>query len=850
MKKTLIKSSIVNLLHHPWQILLSIVGIALGVAVVVSIDLVNQSAVRAFRLSFETIAGKATHQLVGGPSGVPDSLFRIIRTDLGFRKSAPAIEGYLTIEDEPPRTLTLLGVDWFSEAPFRRNILEAETFDLKNFTKFFTEPRAVIISNSTAKNLGKKTGDPLPIKIGVKKDTLKIIGLLNVGDGQNGQALENMIIADISTAQELMGMDGHVSRIDLLIDNQQTDSILQKLEAVLPSGVRIEKAGYRTNSAEQMVSAFNMNLTAMSLLALIVGMFLIYNTMTFAVVQRRSYIGLIRSLGVTRKEIFWLIVNEALILGFIGTLIGVFAGILLSKGMIGLVTQSINDLYFVLTVNTIHISFLNLLKGFIIGIGATCFAALKPAREATLSPPRVVMSRSNLETGIRTHIPKLTIWGSFAALLGAAILFTPGKSIWVSYSGLVPLVLGLSLLTPLLIVVAVKLVRPLMGRLFGTLGKMAANGISAQISRTSVAIAALSIAVATTIGVGTMVKSFRNTVSDWLENLLSADIFISAPRIVATQSNGNLDFDLVDKFSKMPEIKHVNYYREQKILTEKGAFILLTAKIGKHRYDDFTFKSGDPDQAWQQYQENEAALVSETYAHHYDTNVGDDVILLTDHGDKKFEVVGVYYDYGTDLGLVSIAYPTYRKYWRDDKLSGILLYLNAGVLADAFMEQIRRMLPPDQEVQVQSNRSLMNSSIQVFDRTFLITSVLQSLAIIVAFVGVLSALMAIQLERTREFGVLRATGLTPKELWKMVILQTGLMGLISGLIALPIGNILALVLIKVINERSFGWTIHFDFIPGLLLQGLILAVLAAIFAGIFPAYKMAKTSPALALREE
>jgi len=230
--------------------------------------------------------------------------------------------------------------------------------------------------------------------------------------------------------------------------------------------------------------------------------------------------------------------------------------------------------------------------------------------------------------------------------------------------------------------------------------------------------------------------------------------------------------------------------------------------------------------------------------------VGDFYTLPTDRGEKSFKIAGIYYDYGTDVGLFSIAHHTYQKYWADNKLSGILVYAYKGTNIDELMRAIRGLLSPDEEVIIQSNRSLLNISVEVFDRTFLITHVLQTLAIIVAFIGVLSALMAIQLERNREFGVLRATGLTPKQLWKLVILQTGIMGLIAGLISLPIGNILALVLIEVINERSFGWTIQFEFMPNLFVQAIFLAIVAAVLAGIYPAFKMAKTSPALALRDE
>jgi len=847
-KKLLIKSSLRYFIRHPWQIGLSILGIILGVAVVVSVDVANQSAGRAFELSMESVAGKATHQIVGSGAGLPDSLYRILRIEHGIRKSAPVVEEYVSVGDSAPRAMLLLGIDPFAERPFRSYSGDLFINSQEDMVSFLTRPASILLSEQNAEQFGVISGDSLVIRIGRIKKSVRIIGLLEPEDERSRRALENLVIVDISTAQELLDMNGKLSRIDLIISEK--DTTLTIIETMLPPGARILRSETRSRTAEQMVSSFNLNLTALSLLALIVGMFLIYNTMTFSVVQRRTYIGLIRSIGVTRREVFSLILNEALLLGIIGTALGIVVGIILGRGMVHLVTQSINDLYFVLSVRSLDISVINLIKGFILGIGATLVAAFKPAREATNAPPRVVLSRSVLETGLRERMPRLTISGIILSLIGAMILLTPSKKILLSYLGIVPLVLGLSLLTPLIIDLLVRLMTLITTRFSGILGRMSIQGVVTQISRTSVAIAALSIAVATTVGVGTMIDSFRNTVVNWLESILSADIYIAAPRLVATQAYGDLDPALVDSIAESPEVQYVNYYRENHIDTENGKIILFTAKIGEHRYDNFTFKSGDSKQAWYAYQNQEAAIVSEPFAYRHNIEVGDFFALPTDQGEKQFKIAGIYYDYGTDVGLFSIAHHTYRKYWNDDKLSGILVYAHSGTDIDKLMNSIRNILKPDEEVIIQSNKSLLNVSVEVFDRTFLITQVLQSLAVIVAFIGVLSALMAIQLERNREFGVLRATGLTPGQLWKLVILQTGIMGLIAGLIALPVGNILAVVLIKVINERSFGWSIQFEFMPYLFFQAIILAVVAAVLAGIYPALKMANTSPALALREE
>ncbi len=845
--RILVRSSLRHYVRHPWQVALSVLGIVLGVAVVVSVDVANRSASRAFEISMQGITGNATHQIVAAGTGLPDSLYVLLRTDLGIRPSAPIVEQFVAVGKNPPRPMRLIGIDPFAEPPFRPQLGSSFDHSKTQWVILLSSPGAVLISHQIADEFGLAIGDSLQIRVGSAKKSVVIAGIVQPTDQQQRRSWENLILSDIATAQELLDMPGKLSRIDLIITDH---SLLEKISSILSPGAQILPSETRTQTATQMVSAFNLNLTALSLLALIVGTFLIYNTMTFSVVQRRTYLGLIRSLGVTRKEIFRMILSEAFLVGSLGTVLGLFTGVIMGRGMVRLVTQSINDLYFVLSVTSIEVPTGSLVKGLVLGILATLGAAFRPAREATLAPANVVMRRSLLETQLQQASPRLTKVALALMAVGSTILFIPSQHILMSYAGIIPLVMGMALLTPVTMILLVRALTPIIGRLLGLFGRMSLRAIVSQMSRTAVAIAALSIAVAATIGVGTMIQNFRSTVVNWLENILSADIYIAAPRLIATQAYGDLDPALCDSIARLPQVQFVNYYRERQISTQRGNVVLFTAKIGAHRYRNFSFKAGDPNQVWRAYQHEEAAIVSEPFAYRHHLKLGDWFSLPTDRGEQKFKIAGIYYDYGTDQGLFSIAHHTYRKYWDDDRLSGILVYAYPGTDINFLMNQIRPLLRPQDEVIIQSNRSLLNTSIEVFDRTFLITNVLQGLAIIVAFIGVLSALMAIQLERVREFGALRAIGLTPRQLWHMVILQTGLMGFMAGFIALPMGNILAMVLIKVVNERSFGWSIQFEILPHLMLQAILLAIGAAVLAGIYPAYKMARTSPAQALREE
>jgi putative ABC transport system permease protein len=852
MTSILLKTSLRHLLRHPWQVGLAILGVALGVAVVVSIDLTNSSAQRAFALSTETIAGRATHQIVGGPNGLDEAVYRKLRVDMGVRQSAPLVDGYAAAPDHPGLTLHILGIDPLADAPFRSfsGGAAGSSSVLSSPTDLFISPGAALLSADTARAYGLQQNDQLRIRIGARVEQATLIGLIEPPDENARRALDGLLIADISTAQEWLGMAGKLSEIDLILpDDAAGQALADSIAAALPPGAQITRPALRTQAIEQMTAAFELNLTALSLLALIVGMFLIYNTITFSVVQRRGLIGTLRCLGVTRRQIFALVLGEALIVGLIGAAAGLVLGVILGRGLIGLVTQTINDLYFTVSVRGIAISAGPLIKGFLLGLLTTLVAAAVPAFEATWTPPRTVLRRSSYEDRARRIVPLAGAAGLGLLALGGALLLVPSQSLILSFSALFVITIGAAATTPLITLLLMRVARPALGAAFGMLGRMAARDVVATLSRTSVAIAALMIAVSVTIGVGLMVGSFRQTVIQWLDQTLRADVYVSAPGFSGTRTDAQLPPELVQKLRAAPGVERARLYRNVTVESQYGPTIVVGIQVQPPDYAAFQFLEGDPAAIWPAFAQGQA-LVSEPLAYRYGLHPGDTITLLTESGRRAFPIAGVYSDYGSDQGVVMLDLARYQAAWNDQSISSLGLYAAPGVHVDTLVQQLRGQVAADQVITIRSNRALREASLVVFDRTFAITTVLQLLATIVAFVGILAALMALQLERARELGMLRANGLTPRQLWGMVLSQTGLMGLTAGLLAIPVGVLLAMVLVFVINKRSFGWTLLFRLDGGLFAQALLVAIAAALLAGLYPAWRMGRTAPALALREE
>ena len=264
----------------------------------------------------------------------------------------------------------------------------------------------------------------------------------------------------------------------------------------------------------------------------------------------------------------------------------------------------------------------------------------------------------------------------------------------------------------------------------------------------------------------------------------------------------------------------------------------------------FDFMSGGAEEIMRDFQSAEGVIVSEPFAFRRALEPGGEVLLPTPVGPRTFHVLGVFRDYGSDQGTVMMSRALYDDFFDDPGVTSLALFLAPGADSEAVVTDLLALVPEGRTVITRTNDTLRSASLEVFDRTFEVTAVLRMLAFIVAFVGVLSALMALELERARELGVMRAWGLTPGEVWKLVLTQTGLMGLVSGVLAVPMGLALSVVMIFVVNKRAFGWTLDMRVGPEILAQAVGLALVGALLAGLYPAWRMSRTSAALALRGE
>jgi putative ABC transport system permease protein len=836
------------LINHPLQTALMLLGIALGVSVAVSVDVANASAARGFELSIEAVTGRSTHYVSGGPSGLAEETYTDLRRAGLEVPMAPIQSQMISSPDLGDIPLQLLGIDPFAEEPFRSYLYtNTNGGSMAQMDAFFTVPGAILISTELSEQYGLQPGDAIDLNLNGRLLPGLIAGVIQPQDDLSQRALQTIVLADISTVQELSGRLGLIERIDLILPAEQEEALIARIEEMLPASAVVIRAEGRNRTVEDLTGAFQTNLAALSMLGLVVGLFLIYNTMTFSVVQRRQSFGTLRALGTTGREIFILVLSEALLVGIIGSLLGVGLGIIFGRGAVELVTQTINDVFYAQTVRGVSIPPSSFIKGALLGLGTTLVAALIPAWEAAKSPPRRTLSRSQLESTLGKLLRTAAILGAVMAVVSAFLLIRVDLNLIASFAGIFGVVIGFALTTPWI----TQQLMPLVARLLapiGPLGRMAPREVSNSASRTSPAMAALMVAVAVTIGASLMVGSFRASVIDWLGVILRNDIYVSVAGSNLAEPMVAIAPEAIESINAWPDVEAVHLLRLVQVESPQGP-ITVSANDNPNDGDEQVFLDGEgtSSQIWEAVKAG-AVMISEPLANHLGLGAGEEIRLYTRQGEKAFHIVGVFRDYSSSRGNVTMWLPNYQELWGDEAVTALSVKAVAGTDVDAMVDEMRADLNRIQFLEIRSNLALRNETLVIFDQSFLITNALQLITTAVAFVGVLSAMLSLQLEKQRQMGILKAIGLSQRQVWALTLLETGLIGAIAGLLALPTGYAVAQILLRLINRLSFGWTLQMHLQPEPFIQAMVIAIGAALLAGLYPAYRATQRSAADAMR--
>lgn len=835
MNRLMVRSASRFYRRHPWQLALALVGISLGVAVYVGVGLANDSAHRAFDYSVAAAGGRITHRLLPVGGSLPESVYRDLLREHSVEHAAAVIEDEVGVATWPGRPTRLLGIDPVKLG--RAGGLDWIPNRDADFARLMTEPATVMVAEELANDLGLDPGASLDLEIDGATKRVAVIGTIRSLGAD--PLVEAPLVADIATAQELLGRHGGIDRIDLELTEIQAAS----LRASLPAATVLVDAQNEDRRLKQMTQAFTTNLTALGLLALVVGMFLIYATISFAIVQRRRSIAVLRAIGVSRGQLIASLLAEALGIGIAGTAAGLLIGHVLANGLIEMVLRTMDDLYFRAALMPASRSLRAYAQGTALGIVATGLAALAPAVAAARRPPARLEQRAELEKATRRLARRAALIALPTLAVAALALLVNRQNLAIAFAALFLVLCAGAMLTPLATRGLMRALEPLGARIGRVVALMAVRGVAASLSRTGVATAALAVAVATVMSIGIMIASFRASLVDWIDTTLTADVYLSAaPGRALSPAQANA-------LESLPEIRGLSLTRFVRLSTGLGELGARATRPGPDGWG-LDIVRGDPEAALAALEAGNAVLVSEPFAFLNGLDVGGSVELTTRSGPKGFTIAGVFRDYNTVGTALLLDLDAYRAGWNDSDLTGIGVHLRPGADEAAVVGAISAALGDGFHGRLRSTAAIKGLSLAIFDRTFEITDVLRVLAGLIAFLGILSAVLAIQLERARELAILRSIGMSARQIGQQIVTQTGLLGLAAGLIAVPIGCVLAALLVYVINRRSFGWSMELIVDVKPVLEGVALAVGAALLAGLYPALVGSRTNLDRALRDE
>ncbi|MFI5355206.1 MAG: ABC transporter permease, partial [Desulfobaccales bacterium] len=573
MKLWLFRISLGHLREYPGRTFLGILGIALGTAVYLSISLAADSAVRSFQAGVTAVAGKAQWRVQSPGAPLSESLYPRLRHLPEIRAAAPVVESILELSGPHPGPVLLLGIDPFSEKDFRDYEFEPGTgLGEQNWIDFLTRPDAVLVSDRLAARLQLQVGDSLPVLVGPARRNLAVTGVFRSSSGL--YPLEGaVVLMDIGSAQELLDRLGRLDYIDLMVRDEASGAAA-RLQKELPPGVEVVRPGALVRRTEGLVAAYRLNLAVLSAIALFVGMFLIYQSVTLSVVRRRREIGLLRTLGMTPGQVLLLFLAEGAVSGLAGGALGLILGVGLAKGVLGVMTRNLTSLYMPVVAGAVWLRGGLLLQAWGLAVAATLLAAALPAWEAARTQLRAVWYREELEEKLESRVGLIT-WGGLMCLAGAtaAAAWKVGDGPpWPGFVAALLILLGFALLTPVS-------ARCLGQRLEESLGKWPAAGLGCRylagsLSRSAVSIAALACALGMLIAVTVMIGSFRQTVDDWVSRAISGDIFFG-PSVFSTAGYDQyLPPEILPELERDPEIAEIYHYRVAR-LPFRGRDILV-----------------------------------------------------------------------------------------------------------------------------------------------------------------------------------------------------------------------------------------------------------------------------------
>ncbi|MDA8433909.1 MAG: FtsX-like permease family protein [Nitrospiraceae bacterium] len=812
-----------NMRAEKFLTLLSILGVALGIGLFVSVKVASDRAVASFEAGVRGVEPHTNYEILDtAGTDFPEGIYARVRHAAPESFPVLAVDGYLpSLHD----TVAISGIDIVRSARF----LDLAPSSGAGYGDLFTVPGGVVITKRFAVSHALRKGQSVEALVYDRTRRLSVVGIID----RPGLPADTFIM-DLGNFQNYFGKAGYLSRIDVAASSKAVSEI----ELLLPSSLSLQPKAQLIENRKALVKSFRYNLQFVSLIAILVGIFLLYNTIFISVVKRRTEIGILRGLGMTRRTVLLLFTSQGLALGLTGSIIGTVFGQAAAYFSTAAVQKTISTMYGAISISDYLVSPADILLALGLGLAVSLTASAIPAYEASRVRPTESAKEGTFESKYRGRRKAFATAGAVLLPMGCLLSWIdyhskPFDFPFLSYGGILLLILGATFLSPSYLSLLLRLLKRPIERVFRTTGGLTVADMRGSVYRLSVALMSVAISCSLIFSLLTLIFSFRNSLKQWIGRNIAADVYVKPASCKSNFCYFPLSGELVKTIEDLPEVAGVDRFRTL-MIDFRGRKIVagfgdrgIRKRLGREG-------GGKEDRIREYPGDGRIVGISKYLGVKYGLRPGDRITLDTPKGKKRFTVVDVFSSYSTTSGFIYLDRKWLKEDWGLDDATQLGVYLRKGTATKRVITRLKATLLPRYSLEITDTAELRQSVLSIFDRTFAITYAIELISIAVSLIGVINTLLAMVLERKRELSIFRYLGGSWNQIRAMLVLTAGIVGAAGILMGGVIGPVMSVIFIEVINAISFGWEIAFQ-VPAFPLAAVTISLfLTTLAAGLLP----------------
>jgi putative ABC transport system permease protein len=848
--------SLRHLRLSPLRTLLVVFGIALGVAMLSAVLATNASLLAAFEDMVERVAGKADLTVAGGTTGVPGDLTGRISEVDGVAHAGATVEVVTRTPEPGSGTLLVLGVDFLGDPYFLPFAQTGEFQVVDDPLAFANDPTAVLVNTRLARERHLTVGSALVLLTPEGEKTFHVRGLLEDDGGPASTFGGQIVVMFLDAAQITFGRGTLVDRIDVALEESADEALVSaRIREVVSGKAQVERPRGRTRRLVSSLWVFQNGLNVSGLVALWVGMFLIYNAISVSVAQRRREVGILRALGVTKASATRLFCLEALLMALVGTAVGLAFGQTLARFALENVQSTIHRFILPIHPPVPEINGRIVLIAALASFATTLIGAYFPARKSARIEP-VEALRATRASSVVSTPPVRTM-----SVLGLTIMALATLPAWLGgevngYIASTVLLSGVTLVVPLAVVILRKLFGAVAERLLGIPARLALDNVERSLGRSAITAIALMLAVSTSITVATYAGSFQHSLLAWADEAFAADALITAGSPLVDRQHVPFAASMVARLEGVPGLASTNSVRSARVdafgrhvdvsAMDTAAYFRALERRGQKR----TVVAGPEQFAVGALVDAPRVIVSENLAKTHGLAVGDDVAITTPEGERLLEVYAVVVDYSSEQGWMLMDRRYYQAYFGDTQVDSIELFFSEAADRERVLREVRARLGAGDNLFVTLHAALREQLKDVARNVFALARAPELITFLVAIMGVIGTMLAAVIDRLREIGVLRAIGALRGQVVQLLVIEASFLGLSAALCGLTAAVPQGYIFLKVIGVATSGWSLPYLFPLESALRVTSIIVAVSALAGLLPGLQAARLAVRDALSYE